>query len=105
MLLSNSTECTCAPAARPFPCAQQHPDRCTAAPHSAVASFVNLFPDTCIAPPHMALTDFNTLTFDVIGTLIDFEAGILQWMRPRLQAAKTDMTDDAILQVNLHPSR
>ena len=48
----------------------------------------------------MALSDFSTLTFDVIGTLIDFEAGILQWMRPRLQAAKADITDDEILQVN-----
>jgi phosphoglycolate phosphatase-like HAD superfamily hydrolase len=47
----------------------------------------------------MALTDFSTLTFDVIGTLIDFEAGILQWMRPRLQAAKADITDDEILRV------
>jgi hypothetical protein len=47
----------------------------------------------------MALTDFSTLTFDVIGTLIDFETGVLEWMRPRLQAAKADVTDDKILQV------
>ena len=25
---------------------------------------------------------FSTLTFDVVGTLIDFEAGILGWFRP-----------------------
>jgi 2-haloalkanoic acid dehalogenase type II len=48
----------------------------------------------------MSLNDFSTLTFDVIGTLINFEAGILQWMRPRLQAAKADVTDDEILQAH-----
>ncbi len=30
------------------------------------------------------LTRFTTLTFDVVGTLIDFEAGILNWFRPRV---------------------
>jgi putative hydrolase of the HAD superfamily len=41
----------------------------------------------------MRLRDFNTLTFDVVGTLIDFERGILDWFRPALRwygAAKTD---------------
>ena len=28
------------------------------------------------------LRDFNTLTFDVVGTLIDFETDILDWFRP-----------------------
>ena len=30
------------------------------------------------------LTRFTTLTFDVVGTLIDFETGILNWFRPRV---------------------
>jgi hypothetical protein len=33
----------------------------------------------------MRLRDFNTLTFDVVGTLIDFETGILDWFRPALR--------------------
>jgi len=33
------------------------------------------------------------------GTLIDFETGILEWMRPRLKEVKPDITDDEILQV------
>ena len=32
----------------------------------------------------MKLRDFNTLTFDVVGTLIHFETGILDWFRPTL---------------------
>jgi hypothetical protein len=30
--------------------------------------------------------DFDTLTFDVVGTLVDFETGILDWFRPALRA-------------------
>ncbi len=29
--------------------------------------------------------EFNTLTFDVVGTLIDFESGILEWFTPVLE--------------------
>lgn len=44
----------------------------------------------------MKLTDFKVMTFDVVGTLIDFETGVLNAMRtlggPKAQAA----TDDEI---------
>jgi phosphoglycolate phosphatase-like HAD superfamily hydrolase len=69
-----------------------------------VALFITSFLERPLAAPTMSLNDFSTLTFDVIGTLIDFEAGILQWMRPRLQAAKADITDDEILQVKPDPT-
>jgi len=45
----------------------------------------------------MKLSDFNTLTFDVVGTLIDFEAGILNWFRPTLCRHGVTKTDDEIL--------
>jgi putative hydrolase of the HAD superfamily len=42
----------------------------------------------------MRLTDFKVLTFDVVGTLIDFETGLLRGMRaaggPKAQAASDD---------------
>lgn len=41
------------------------------------------------------LTRFKGVTFDIIGTLIDFEAGILSWCRPRLPK---DLTDNQILE-------
>ncbi len=40
---------------------------------------------------------FNTLTFDVVGTLIDFEAGILEWFKSTLASKKLDKTDEEIL--------
>ncbi len=40
------------------------------------------------------LTRFTTLTFDVVGTLIDFETGILNWFRPRVG----DVADAEILE-------
>jgi len=40
-------------------------------------------------------TQFKALTFDIVGTLIDFEAGILRWCRPRLS---TSITDNQILE-------
>lgn len=44
----------------------------------------------------MKLTDFKVLTFDVVGTLIDFETGVLSSVR-RLGGAKAqDLTDDQI---------
>ncbi|WP_439817712.1 HAD family hydrolase [Zavarzinia sp. CC-PAN008] len=46
----------------------------------------------------MKLTQFKALTFDVIGTLINFEAGILKWLRPRIDAAGKTMTDQEILE-------
>lgn len=45
----------------------------------------------------MRLGDFNTLTFDVVGTLIDFEAGILEWFRPTLGRHEVSKTDEEIL--------
>ena len=71
----------------------------TPAPHSLLVSLTDIYYQEIAAAPQMAFRDFSTLTFDVIGTLIDFEAGILEWMRPRLQAAKADVTDDEILEV------
>ncbi len=46
----------------------------------------------------MKLADFKVITFDVVGTLIDFETGILNYMRPIVQAAGIDADDDAILE-------
>lgn len=36
------------------------------------------------------LSHFKALTFDTIGTLVDFEAGVLEWCRPRLPNGTTD---------------
>ncbi|KAL3137760.1 hypothetical protein ABBQ38_005023 [Trebouxia sp. C0009 RCD-2024] len=41
------------------------------------------------------LTKFKGITFDIIGTLIDFEAGILEWCRQRLPK---ELTDNEILE-------
>ena len=43
------------------------------------------------------LHEFNTLTFDVVGTLIDFESGILEWFRPTLAKKSVEKTDEEIL--------
>jgi putative hydrolase of the HAD superfamily len=43
------------------------------------------------------LRDFNTLTFDLVGTLIDFETGILDWFRPMLGRHGVSKTDEEIL--------
>lgn len=40
------------------------------------------------------LTSYEGVTFDIIGTLVDFEAGILEWSRPRLP----DRSDNQILE-------
>ena len=47
----------------------------------------------------MRLRDFNTLTFDVVGTLIDFETGILDWFRPALRESGVAKGDEEILAV------
>ena len=36
----------------------------------------------------MQLTDFDTLTFDCYGTLIDWESGIFEGLRPLLERAE-----------------
>ena len=46
----------------------------------------------------MRLTDFDVLTFDMIGTLIDFERGLLDFMRPRLLRAQHEAGDTDILE-------
>ena len=38
----------------------------------------------------MDVNRFKGLTFDIIGTLVDFEAGVVQWCRPRLPKGLTD---------------
>ncbi len=43
------------------------------------------------------LSSFRLLTFDVIGTLIDFEAGILGYVRPLARGAGLELSQDAIL--------
>lgn len=45
----------------------------------------------------MKLGDFDTLTFDVVGTLIDFETGILDWFGPTLKRYGVSKTDQEIL--------
>lgn len=46
----------------------------------------------------MRLTDFDVLTFDMIGTLIDFERGVLDFAHPRLLRAKHEISDTEILE-------
>lgn len=45
----------------------------------------------------MKFSDFDTLTFDVVGTLIDFETGILDWFRPTLGRHGVSKTDEEVL--------
>lgn len=45
----------------------------------------------------MNLRDFKILTFDVVGTLIDFEAGILDYVRPLAERAGLRVDDETIL--------
>ena len=45
----------------------------------------------------MKFSDFDTLTFDVVGTLIDFETGILGWFRPTLTRYGVSKTDEEVL--------
>lgn len=37
-----------------------------------------------------SLTQFKGISFDIIGTLADYEAGVLAWCRPRLPKHLTD---------------
>jgi len=45
----------------------------------------------------MKFSDFETLTFDVVGTLIDFETGILDWFQPALKRYGVSKTDEEVL--------
>ncbi|MFM0009735.1 HAD-IA family hydrolase [Paraburkholderia sediminicola] len=58
----------------------------------------------------MKLTDFKVLTFDVVGTLIDFERGVLASVRRLGGPAAKDLTDDQIFEPYMrgratHPGR
>ena len=46
----------------------------------------------------MALADRKVMTFDVVGTLIDFETGILDYVHERAKTAGVTLTDRAILE-------
>ena len=46
----------------------------------------------------MALMDRKAITFDVVGTLIDFETGILDYVQGKARAAGLNLTDQAILE-------
>ena len=46
----------------------------------------------------MNLTDFKVLTFDVVGTLIDFETGVLRAVRSLGGAKAAAATDDEIFE-------
>ena len=46
----------------------------------------------------MPLTDRKVMTFDVVGTLIDFETGILDYVQGKAAAAGVTLTDRAILE-------
>ena len=41
--------------------------------------------------------DFKVLTFDVAGTLIDFETGILNWFQPHLEQLDLEVDEEEIL--------
>jgi 2-haloalkanoic acid dehalogenase type II len=46
------------------------------------------------------LTDFDTLTFDCYGTLIDWETGIFEGLRPLLERAVPPPTRDQVLEAH-----
>jgi putative hydrolase of the HAD superfamily len=46
----------------------------------------------------MALKDRKVMTFDVVGTLIDFETGILEYVHGRAKAAGVTLSDRDILE-------
>src|SRR5260370_40895786 len=48
----------------------------------------------------MKLTDFDTLTFDCYGTLIDWETGIFEGLRPLLERVNPPLTRDQVLQAH-----
>jgi 2-haloacid dehalogenase len=48
----------------------------------------------------LKLTDFDTLTFDCYGTLIDWESGIFEGLRPLLDRAPTPLTRDRVLEAH-----
>jgi hypothetical protein len=53
----------------------------------------------------LRLVDFDVLTFDMIGTLIDFETGVLQFARPRILRVAPTATDTEVLECYAPASR
>ncbi|WP_372557017.1 haloacid dehalogenase type II [Acinetobacter pittii] len=47
----------------------------------------------------MKLSDFKVLTFDCYGTLIDWETGIYNGLKPLLAKRKTQLTKDQVLEI------
>ena len=50
----------------------------------------------------MKLTDFKALTFDVYGTLIDWETGMFNGLKPLLDKVDKNLSRDEILQAHAH---
>lgn len=50
----------------------------------------------------MKLTDFDALTFDVYGTLIDWETGMMNGLKPLLDKADRALTREEVLQAHAH---
>lgn len=48
----------------------------------------------------MQLTDFSTLTFDVYGTLIDWETGMINGLKPLTDRLSKSLTRDQILEAH-----
>ncbi len=48
----------------------------------------------------MALRDYRALSFDVYGTLIDWERGMLAGLRPLTDRLDTEMAEDAVLELH-----
>ena len=48
----------------------------------------------------MRLTDFKVLTFDCYGTLIDWETGMVEALKPLTDRAKTPLSRNAILEAH-----
>jgi len=54
----------------------------------------------------MDLTDFKVLTFDCYGTLIDWESGMIEALRPLSARVKKPLSRDQILEAHArHESR
>ena len=59
---------------------------------------------------HMTFSQFKVLTFDVVGTLIDFETGVLAAVRKIAGRAAAELSDDQIFAAykrgrDAHPER
>lgn len=50
----------------------------------------------------MRLTDYKALTFDVYGTLIDWESGMIAGLKPLTDQVSQSLSRDAILEAHAH---